>query len=61
MLRTLGPDLLADAFDAAEALRRLRERGDEAVADALLNQRVMAGIGNVYKSEVLFALPRRIR
>jgi endonuclease VIII len=53
-LRRLGPDLLSDTFDAAEALRRLRERGAEAVADALLNQRVMAGIGNVYKSEVLF-------
>jgi endonuclease VIII len=53
-LRKLGPDLLADAFDAQEALRRMRERGNEAVADALLNQRVMAGVGNVYKSEVLF-------
>jgi endonuclease-8 len=53
-LRGLGPDLLADAFDAAEALRRLRARGEEAVADALLDQRVVAGIGNVYKSEVLF-------
>lgn len=54
-LRKLGPDLLADDFDAAEAERRLRERGDTPIADALLNQRVMAGIGNVYKSEVLFA------
>ena len=54
-LRTLGPELLADDFDAAEAGRRLRERGDTPIADALLNQRVMAGIGNVYKSEVLFA------
>jgi len=53
-LRKLGPDLLADTFDAAEAMRRLRERGEIAIADALLNQRVMAGIGNVYKSEVLF-------
>ena len=53
-LRKLGPDLLGETFDAAEAVRRLRERGAEAVADALLNQRVMAGIGNVYKSEVLF-------
>jgi endonuclease-8 len=53
-LRKLGPDLLADTFDAAEAMRRLRERGESAIADALLNQRVMAGIGNVYKSEVLF-------
>jgi endonuclease-8 len=54
-LRRLGPDLLADNFDAAEALRRLREQPDLAIADALLNQRILAGVGNVYKSEVLFA------
>jgi endonuclease-8 len=53
-LRTLGPDLLGGDFDAGEALRRLRARPDAAIADALLNQRVLAGIGNVYKSEVLF-------
>jgi endonuclease-8 len=53
-LRTLGPDLLGDTFDAAEALRRLRQRGELTIADALLNQRIVAGIGNVYKSEVLF-------
>ncbi len=51
---TLGPDLLAADFDAEEALRRFRARGAEAIADAILNQRVMAGVGNVYKSEVLF-------
>lgn len=50
----LGPDLLSPAFDAAAALARLRARGAEPVAEALLNQRVMAGIGNVFKSEVLF-------
>ena len=54
-LTKLGPDLLADDFDAAEAVRRVRARSDMEVADALLNQRVMAGVGNVYKSEVLFA------
>jgi endonuclease-8 len=53
-LRRLGPDLLGDSFDAGEALRRLRARPAAAIADALLNQRVLAGIGNVYKSEVLF-------
>ena len=53
-LRLMGPDLLSEAFDAAEAVRRLRGRGRSAIADALLNQRVVAGIGNVYKSEVLF-------
>jgi len=50
----LGPDLLETDFDFEEALRRLRARGDEAMAEAILNQRVMAGLGNVYKSEVLF-------
>ena len=54
-LRKLGPDLLAEDFDAAEAIRRIRDRGDTEIADVLLNQRVLAGIGNVYKSEVLFA------
>jgi endonuclease VIII len=54
-LRRLGPDLLADDFDPAEAARRIRERGESEIADVLLNQRVLAGIGNVYKSEVLFS------
>jgi endonuclease-8 len=54
-LRTLGPDLLAEELDAAEALRRFRERPTLPIVDAVLNQRIVAGIGNVYKSEVLFA------
>jgi endonuclease VIII len=53
-LRALGPDLLDSAFDRAEAMRRLLGQGRETIADALLNQRVMAGIGNVFKSEILF-------
>ena len=53
-LRRLGPDVLKADFDAGEARRRLRERGDLAVGDALLAQGALAGIGNVYKSEVLF-------
>lgn len=53
-LGKLGPDLLADDFDAAEALRRLRARGGATIADALLDQRALAGIGNEFKSEVLF-------
>jgi endonuclease-8 len=51
----LGPDLLADAFDPADAVARLEARGDAEIADALLDQRALAGIGNVFKSEVLFA------
>ena len=54
VLRTLGPDLLSDDFDRDEALRRMRSQRDVEVADVLLDQRVLAGIGNVYKSEVLF-------
>jgi endonuclease-8 len=55
-LAGLGPDAAADAFDRAEALRRLRDprRAGLTVAEALLDQRAVAGVGNVYKSEVLF-------
>jgi len=52
----LGPDLLGDDWDPAEAARRLRRRPDVAVADALLDQRNLAGIGNVYKSELCFLI-----
>lgn len=54
-LRQLGPDLLAESFDASEVIDRMRARPETAIADAVLTQRVMAGVGNVYKSEVLFA------
>ncbi len=53
-LNALGPDLLADRFDAADAQRRMRAQGDVPIADVLLMQRVVAGIGNVFKSEILF-------
>ncbi|HSN67620.1 MAG TPA: DNA-formamidopyrimidine glycosylase family protein [Thermoanaerobaculia bacterium] len=53
-LSSLGPDLLDAGFDAEEAIRRLRAAPDVEIADALLDQKVMAGIGNVYKSEILF-------
>jgi endonuclease VIII len=53
MLATLGPDLLGD-FDSARALALIRERDERPVHEVLLDQRVMAGIGNVYKSEILF-------
>ena len=53
-LRSLGPDPLDPAFDGADVVARLRALGPAAVGDALLNQRVIAGIGNVLKSEILF-------
>ena len=54
VLARLGPDVLAEGFDRDEAMRRLRDRQRFEIAEALLNQQVMAGLGNVYKSEVLF-------
>jgi endonuclease-8 len=54
-LRRMGPDLLGESFDRAEALRRMVARADEEIANVLLNQRVLAGIGNIWKSESLFA------
>lgn len=53
-LITLGPDLLSRSFDPDEALRRLRERPGEELGSALLDQQAVAGIRNVYKSEVAF-------
>jgi endonuclease-8 len=50
----LGPDLLGPDWDTDEALRRLRERPDRQIGPALLDQRNLAGIGNLYKSETLF-------
>ena len=53
-LRTLGPDVLADSFDSRKVIANLRERSEWEIAEALLNQHVLAGLGNVYKSEILF-------
>lgn len=50
----LGPDILAPNFDLEAAVRNMRERPTEPICDVLLDQRVLAGIGNVYKSELLF-------
>ena len=55
-LGRLGPDLLAPDFDADEATRRLRDpsRVEMAIAEALLDQRALAGIGNIWKNETLW-------
>jgi endonuclease-8 len=50
----LGPDVLAPEFDTAQAVARLSASARSTVAEALLDQRAVAGIGNVYKSELLF-------
>lgn len=54
-LAALGTDILADDFDEARFLRRLREDDPtRGIGDALLDQRNVAGIGNVWKSEGCF-------
>lgn len=50
----LGPDLLGPDWDPAEAVRRLLQQPDRAIGEALLDQRNLAGIGNLYKAETLF-------
>ncbi|HEY7047647.1 MAG TPA: DNA-formamidopyrimidine glycosylase family protein [Jatrophihabitantaceae bacterium] len=54
LLDHLGPDLLGPDWDAAEAVRRLSAQPDRSVGEALLDQRNLAGIGNLYKCEALF-------
>jgi endonuclease-8 len=50
----LGPDLLGPDWDPAEAVRRLAAAPARPIGEALLDQRSLAGIGNIYKCEVLF-------
>jgi endonuclease VIII len=50
----LGPDVLGPDWDLDEAMRRLLEHPDEQIGVALLDQRNLAGIGNLYKVESLF-------
>ena len=54
-LRAMGPDLLAADFDAEEAVRRLRGRAADAIGEVVIDQRVMAGAGNIFRCETLFA------
>src|SRR3954465_2364345 len=50
----LGPDLLGPDWNPGEALRRLRSDPSREIGPALLDQRNLAGIGNLYKAETLF-------
>jgi endonuclease-8 len=55
-LAMLGPDILGDELDVDEILRRLRaDDPTRPIGDALLDQRTVAGIGNLWKVEGLFA------
>lgn len=53
-LSLLGPDPLKKTYDNKAVLKRLEERNEQIVADLLLDQTFVAGVGNMYKSEILF-------
>jgi endonuclease-8 len=55
VLARLGPDVLAADFDLATAIRALRASARRELGDALLDQHLIAGIGNIFKSEACFA------
>ncbi|KAB1644921.1 DNA-formamidopyrimidine glycosylase family protein [Gulosibacter chungangensis] len=52
----LGPDLLAETPDLAEAIRRIQQQPDREITAALLDQRNLAGLGNEYVTEMCFLL-----
>jgi endonuclease-8 len=54
VLAGLGPDLLDEEVDIEQAIARLRVNPERALGEAILDQRLVAGLGNVYKSELLF-------
>lgn len=54
-LNRLGPDVLSQNFDVQKALDSLRSRPELEIGEAVLNQSVLAGPGNVFKSEICFA------
>ncbi|RKS17265.1 endonuclease-8 [Arthrobacter sp. AG1021] len=50
----LGPDLLGPDWDAQAAAANFRAQPHRGIGEALLDQRLMAGVGNIYRCEVLF-------
>jgi endonuclease-8 len=54
-LSRLGPDILAADFDPAAVVAAMRAQPDRTLGDALLDQNLVAGIGNIFKSEACFA------
>jgi len=55
-LRGLGPDILAPGFSAAAAVARMRGADQRrGLGDAVLDQGLLAGVGNIFKSEGCFA------
>ena len=55
VLARLGPDILAPDFDSEQIARSLASVPERSLGDALLDQHLVAGIGNIFKSEACFA------
>jgi endonuclease VIII len=55
-LRRLGQDMLTDEFDLEAAIARLRRSGDRRLGEALQDQRLVAGIGNMWMAEALWSI-----
>ena len=56
-IQKLGPDIAADGqFDVEAAILNLRSRNHVPLGEAVMNQRLVCGIGNIYKSELLFIM-----
>ncbi len=53
-VEALGPDLLATDFDLGAATERLLAQGARPIGEVVMDQEVVAGIGNIYKSECLY-------
>jgi endonuclease VIII len=54
-LSRLGPDILGEGFDPEPVVRSLRGQPNRPLGDALLDQQLVAGVGNIFKSEACFA------
>lgn len=50
----LGPDLLAREIDIPDMITRFRQHNHVPIGEAVMNQTIVCGIGNIYKSELLF-------
>src|SRR5690606_9162100 len=53
-INNLGPDLLAPEIDIPDMISRFRQHNNTPIGEAVMNQTVICGIGNIYKSELLF-------
>ena len=53
-LLALGPDVMSSTFDRHEVARRVHAEGERPIGDVVLDQRVVAGLGNIFKSEGCF-------